>query len=343
MTTTTQMGVADAVTSTALTEDDAAGTFLSRWSDKDPSVSASVTPENEDERNENDEVVTPEAEETHEADEVTETDPAEQETETESETESDDESTQTTSKVADDDAVATVQFDGKDLQVSVKDLKRLYGQEAALTKKSQEVADQRRVVEESNQKAAAQLDRLHAKATARWEPYAKIDMLVASKQLDNEQFAALRAEAQAAFEDYRFITQEVEGFVKETNAARERTIKETAQRSVKYLSEKIPGWNQQVYDDVRAYAVSTGMPQRVVDGICDHFSLEMIHKAMQYDKAKSVTTTKVVKTPKKVLTTTAKVPVSQTKADATAKARKQAQQSGTTEDAANLFLARWSK
>lgn len=338
MTTTTQLGVADAASS-ALTEDDAAGAFLSRWSDTDPQVAASQTPENEDERNENDEVVVPEAEEVQEVVEEVEAD-LEQEAEVETEVE---EEAESTGKVADDDAVASIKVDGKDLQVSVKDLKRLYGQEAALTKKSQEVAEQRKVVEESNQRAAAQLDRLHAKAQARWEPYSKIDMMVAAKTLDTEQFTALRAEAQAAYDDFRFITQEVDGFVKETNAQRERTIRETAQKSVKYLAEKIPGWNQQVYDDVRAYAESTGMPKRIVDGIVDHFSLEMIHKAMKFDQAKAVVTKKVVKTPTKVLKTSAQVTTKETKADATLKARKAAQASGTTEDAANLFLARWAK
>lgn len=341
--TTIHTDVADAASS-ALTEDDAAGAFLSRWSDTDPAVkkSASQTPENEDRTEQHDEAVETEAEEVQEVEEEVEADLENEEAEVETEVEEEAESTPA-AKAADDDSVATIKVDGKDLQVSVKDLKRLYGQEAALTKKSQEVAAQRIVVEESNQRAAAQLDRLHAKAQARWEPYAKLDMMVAAKTLDTEQFTALRAEAQAAYDDYRFITQEVDGFVKETNAQRERTIKETAQRSVKILAEKIPGWNQQVYDDVRAYAVSTGMPQKVVDGICDHFSLEMIHKAMKFDQQKAVVTKKVVKTPTKVLKTSAQVTTKETKADQTIKARKAAQASGTTEDAANLFLARWSK
>jgi hypothetical protein len=340
--TTIHTDVADAASS-ALTEDDAAGAFLSRWSDTDPAVkSASQAPENEDRTEQHDEAVETEAEEVQEVEQETETDLENEEAEVETEVEEEAEST-TAPKAAEDDAVATIKVDGKDLQVSVKDLKRLYGQEAALTKKSQEVAAQRQVVEESNQRAAAQLERLHAKAQARWEPYSKIDMMVAAKQLDNEQFAALRAEAQAAFDDYRFITQEVDGFVKEAHAQRERTVREMAQASVKILAEKIPGWNQQVYDDVRAYAVSTGMPQKVVDGICDHFSLEMIHKAMKFDQAKNVVTKKVIKTPTKVLKTSTKVATKDTKADVTIKARKAAQASGTTEDAANLFLARWSK
>jgi hypothetical protein len=239
--------------------------------------------------------------------------------------------------------VVKLKVDDEELEVSVKDLKRLYGQEAALTKKSQQVAAQRKEVEAANTKAAAQLDRIYQKAAQRWEPYSKIDMLVASKQLDADQFTALRAEAQAAWDDYRFITQEVDQFVTNTNEQRQQQMKAAAAEAVKVLQEKVPGgWNQKVYDDVRAYAESTGMPKHVVDGIVDPFALEMIHKAMQFDKAKAVVTKKVNKTPQKVLKTTKAVTTKDSKVDKTAKMKQRLQKSGSTDDAADLFLARWS-
>lgn len=348
MTTTTQPGVANAAPS--FDEADAANAFLTRWSEEDPSVSASQAHDKEDLEVEEDDLegqgnadesdAEDEQESEEDPQESSEESDSEQETEEEAEEE---EETPNKGKVLDDDAVVKLKVDDEDLEVSVKDLKRLYGQEAALTKKSQALANQRREVEAANAKAAAQLDRLYQKAAQRWEPYSKIDMLVASKQLDAEQFAALRAEAQAAYDDFRFITQEVDEFVKNANEQRQQLLKAQSAEAVKVLNEKIPGgWNQKVYDEVRAYAEAEGMPKQMVDSIVDPSALLILHKAMQFDKAKSVVTKKVNKTPQKVLKTTKTVSTKDNSVDKTAKAVKRLRQTGSTDDAADLFLARWA-
>lgn len=344
MTTTTQSGVANAAPS--FTEDDAADQFLSRWSDEDPEK-VSQTPEDEDDAPEQDEAEeVEEAEESPEGDEQeSEEDPQEGDEESSEDegAEGDEADESAEPEVLDDEKVVKVKVDDEELEVSVKDLKRLYGQEAALTKKSQALATQRKEVEAANSRAAAQLDRLYQKAAQRWEPYSKIDMLVASKQLDAEQFSALRAEAQAAYEDYRFITQEVDQFVVNANEQRQQHMKTAAAEAVKTLNDKIPGgWNQKVYDEVRAYAEGSGMPKHIVDGIVDPFALEMIHKAMQFDKAKAVVTTKVNKTPKKVIKTTKAVSPNSTRVDKTVKVKQRLAKSGSTDDATDLFLARWA-
>jgi hypothetical protein len=345
MTTTTQSGVADAAPSfEALDEADAANEFLNRWSEEDPAT-ASEDPEDEDPSDEDDEPVDrEEAEEDPEEAEESEEDPqeAEESDEEQDEGEEAEETKPKKGKVLDDDAVVKLKVDDKDLEVSVKDLKRLYGQEAALTQKSQQVAAQRKAVEEANQKAAAQLDRLHQKALARWEPYAKIDMLVASKQLDADSFAALRAEAQAAYEEVRFITQEVDQFVATANDQRQKQVKEAATKAVEYLSKNVNGWNPKTYEEVRSYAVSKGMPEHVVNGVVDQFALEMMYKAMKFDQAKSVVTKKVNKTPAKVLKPNKVVSSSANKVDTTTKLKQRLAKSGSTEDAADLFMARWS-
>jgi hypothetical protein len=344
MTTTTQTGVAENATS--FTQDDAAETFLSRWSEEDPDLKeeqVSENPEDEDQTQTQDEGDELEADEdTSDADE-SDKDPQESESESD-----DDEDTETEekptkkAKALDEDAVVKVKVDDEELEVSVKDLKRLYGQEAALTKKSQALANQRKEVEDNNKRAAAQLERLHQKASERWEPYSKIDMLVASKQLDVDQFAALRAEAQAAYDDYRFITQEVDQFIKSADVQRQQNMRAQAEEAVKVLAERIPGWNQKVYDDVRKYAVENGMTLENVNHIVDPAAIQILHKAMQFDKAKTIVTKKVNKTPQKVLKTTTAVTTNDVKVDKTKKAKERLRNSGSTEDAANLFLARWN-
>lgn len=343
MTTTTQTGVASAAPS--FTEDDAANAFLSRWSEEDPSKKASENPEDEDLHDEQDEADEQEAEEEQESEQESQEDPQESDEESAEDEGTEEESEEdkpTKGKVLDDDAVVRVKEGDEEHEVSVKDLKRLYGQEAALTKKSQAIAAQRKEVEAANTKAAAQLDRMYQKAAQRWEPYAKIDMLVASKQLDAEQFAALRAEAQAAYDDYRFITQEVDEFVKNANEQRQQAVKAAAQEAVKVLQDKVPGWNQKLYDDIRNYGIEQGLDPNVVNNMVDANALLVLHKAMQFDQAKKIVTKKVNKTPQKVLKTTKAVTTKDAKIDKTIKAKQRLAKSGSTDDAADLFLARWA-
>lgn len=340
MTTTTHSGV-DSNTAAALNfdEGDAAEAFLSRWSEEDPEK-ASESTEN-DEVETDDETVETEAEEDQEEEEDTETDP--EETDSESSDEDETETDTETKKDTSDDVKVKIKVGDKEHEVSVKELKRLYGQEAALTTKSQAVAAERKQVEENGQKLAAQMQRVYDKAQARWEPYSKIDMLVASKQLDGDQFAALRAEAQAAYDDFRFISQEADEFVKNAKTQRQTFLQTQAKEAVKVLKEKIPGWNQEVYNSVREYAITQGLPAEVINEMVDPVAIQLIHKAMNHDKAKTIVTKKKVVTPKKVLKTTKTTSgrdVRVNKADAQMKRLKA---SGTTDDAAEAFLARWAQ
>jgi hypothetical protein len=346
MTTTTQStGVDSTAAALSIDEDGAAEQFLSRWSEEDPEE-VSESPEDEEVETD-DEPVETEAEEDEENEEETEADPEEtgDESDTDDEEDSDEveEEPKKKGKTLDDDAVVKVKVDDKELEVSVKDLKRLYGQEAALTKKSQAVATERKEVEANGAKLAAQMQRVYDKAAARWEPYSKIDMLVASKQLDTEEFAALRQEAQAAFEDFRFITQEADEFVKNANEQRQATLKTEAKKAVEVLKTAIPGWNQAMYDSVRTYAIDKGLPADVVNAMVDPVAIQLIHKAMTFDKAKTITTKKKTVQPKKVLKTTKTTTGRDVKEDRTAAQMKRLKASGTTDDAADLFLARWAQ
>lgn len=341
---TTQQGVAanqDSQAALAFTEDDAAAAFLSKWSEEDPAT-VSESPEVEDEESQE----SPEDTQEETAEDVgveeTEADHPEEDSEesTEDAEDSDEESKEAPKKALEDEAVVKIKVGEEELDVSVKDLKRLYGQEAALTRKSQEVAAKRKDAEAAELKAQATLDKMYQKAVERWKPYAEIDMLVASKQLDADSFAALRKEAQAAYEDFRFITEEADAFVKASQANQQKQLQEAAQEAVKVLKEAIPNWSPKLYDSICDYAISTGMPEEIVRNLADPVAIQLIHKARLYDEAKKVVTKKKVIQPKKVLKQT--VTSTAVKSDQSVKAKTRLQSSGSVDDAANLFLSRWS-
>ena len=341
---TTPMGVAaqDIEAAPQLTNEDAAAAFLSKWSEEDPET-VSEAPEEDDQSDEapdEEEVTEDEADDAEQSEEEDETDPQEDSDE-EAEAEDDDESEEP-KKALEDDAVVKVKVDGEELEVSVKDLKRLYGQEAALTRKSQEAAAKRKEAEAAAMKASATLEKMYQKAQAKWEPYAKIDYLVAQKQLDADQFAALRAEAQAAYEDFRFISEEADAFVKQTQAQQQQVLQEAAKEAVKVLKEAIPNWSPTLYDQIREYAIGTGMDAEVVNNLVDPVAIQLLHKARLFDESKKIATKKKVVTTKKVVKSTVSSSPKAMKGDTSGKAKKNLQTSGSVDDAANLFLSRWA-
>lgn len=352
MSTTTNTGVGSSSDKAALhlDLDDAADVFLDGWKD-DEGLPKSTEEEKENVTDASEqEQIDDEAEEAVDSEEL-DTDPEE---ESEEETESDDDGEtegeedegkedkpEPKSKTLDDDATVKVKVDDEELEVSVKDLKRLYGQEAALTKKSQQVAAKRKEVEQESMKAAAILDKLYNKAAERWKPYSEIDMLVASKQLDAEQFTALRAEAQAAWEEFNFVSQEANAFIQEAQAKQQAQLKEQAAEAVKVLKERIPTWSNQTYDNIREYAINRGMSADIVNNLVDPVAIELINKARLYDESKKVATKKKVAQPKKVLKTTAP------SKDLAGSSKKEAmvakfKATGDIDDAADLFMSRWA-
>lgn len=330
-------------------ENDAAEAFLDRWKDEGNESSPEATEVKEKTpvepavEAEQDQEEVEEAEQAADDIEDPEEEPtdAEDDTEEESEEGAEDEKEPTAKKALDDDAEVEVKVNDEVLKVSVKDLKRLYGQEAALTRKSQEVAAKRKEVEATEQKLSVVLQKQYEKAAQRWEPYSKIDMLVASKQLDADQFAALRAEAQAAFEDFRFISEEADAFVKQTQAQRQEQLKAAAQEAVKVLKESIPGWSSSLYDNIREYAINNGMDAEVVNNLVDPVAIQLLYKARLYDESKKVVTKKKVLTPKKVVKTTVS-PNAKDMSPKKEEAMKRLRVSGDVDDAAEAFLSRWA-
>lgn len=323
-------------------ETDATDAFLDRWKDSEETSD----PDQGDTKPSEDE-----AEEVTEDQEDTETDPEDTEEETEeSEDDSDEEESEDDEaeeedegdkKSLDDDSEVEIKVDDEVHKVSVKDLKRLWGQEAALTKKSQQVAEKRKEVEATGTKYAAGLQKLYEKSAARWEPYSKIDFLVASKQMDADQFAQLRSEAQKAYEDFAFLTQEVDGFVQETKTQQQEALKAQASEAVTVLKENIPNWSNETYDKIRVFAIEHGMAADVVNNIVDPVAIMLINKARMFDESQKITLKKKAKTPKKVVkagTTT----LADVKSDKKAESLTKLRATGSVDDAADAFLSRWA-
>jgi len=325
---------------TSLQADEIGDAILARWEDAEkPSE-----PETEDEPEiaEEEETNSDTQEETveDEVDEDEETDPEDTETEDEDE----DEEVEDENPVLSEDAQVEIQVNGETVQASVKDLKRLYGQEASLTRKSQEVATQRKNAEEAISKSNVVLQKMLEKAQEKFKPYQEVDMLVASKTMSTEDFAQLRKEYKAVEDDYKFLTEEADAFYKDLQQQQQAQLQSAAKECVKVLQEEVPNWSNQLYNDIRGYAISIGLPENEVNQYVDPKVIQLINKARLYDQGKKVATVKKKNTKSTKVLRSKKAPVNDKSRKAT-QLREATQALGNAgtdlDDISNVIMSRW--
>ena len=318
--------------------------ILARWEDADESQPSEdeqgATPEPEEETQ--GELEFEEAEEPDEELEEEEDSEVEADDDTETEDESDDD---TVIDISDETEVEVL-VDGEQHSISIGQLKRLAGQEKSLTRKSQETARQRKEAEDAIGKGHVLMQKMLENAQERWKPYQDVDMLVASKTMDAEDFAQLRKEAGEAYNDLKFLTEEADSFYKDAQDRQKVALQDAAKECVKTLQDSIPDWSNELYNDIRTYAVAQGLPEEQVNQYVDPNVIMLLNKARLYDQGKRVATVKKkAATTKKVLRTK-KAPAN-AQAQRKAKADKQrdalrANGGNDLEDIAEALLGRWA-
>ena len=316
--------------------------ILARWEDPDEQVSDDDEQEAAlDIENEETEILEGSEEDFDEADlDGEEADPEEEDDEPDDQEEDDEQA-----EVIDDDAEVEILVDGETHRASVASLKRLFGQEQSLTRKSQAVAQQRKQAEDALQKTDAVLQAMLQKAEERYKPYSEVDMLVASKTMEDADFAALRKEAQQAHDDVRFLKEEADNFYGEIQQRQQAAQKEAAREAVKVLQENIPEWSNEMYNDIRGYAIAQGLPEDQVNTIVDPVVIQILNKSRLYDQGKRVATVKKkAATKKKVLRSQKAPPTADTRKKAKVDKARQAlrnKRGADLEDVASVLMARW--
>ena len=328
-----------------LTVDEASESILARWTDdsKNPSDNETEQTETEPKETEEQDQSNDDNKES-EIDEELEKDPSE---DTEELSDDDDQDTDASSgdrDISDDDEVEII-VDGETEKVSIKSLKRLHGQESSLTRKSQEVARQRKEAEEVTSKSQIVLDAMLKKAEEKYKPYKEVDMLLASKTMNSADFAQLRKESQSAYEDYNFLTNEAQKLYQDVQEQQKIALQNQAKEAVKVLQETVPNWSNTLYNDIRGYAIGQGFEEAEVNNYVDPKVIQILNKARLYDEGKKVANIKKANpTAKKVLKSKKAPPTAQNRKNADLKnLRKQMRTSTDLDDISNVLLSRWEK
>lgn len=323
-----------------LTEDAATEAFLARWTDaaKQPSDTnegdhSEDAPQNSGSDEDEATMLALAADEDSDGDEDDQS--------TDADEDNDD---QNAANVASDDHKVEITVDGEVQTVTVGALKRLYGQEASLTRKSQEVAEARKAAEAEGERYIVAAQRMLSKAEERFAPFAKIDWMVAQQRLTPDEFSALREEARAAYQELEFLKADTEEVLTAVQQQRQQQLAEAAKETVATLERDIPGWNREVYDQVRQNAVETGMDIEVVNSIVDPAAIKLMHDAMRYRQLKAKAAQKKTTAPaaaKKVVKPSGKTPGAMGMRSKAEDARARLSKTGKEDDAVAALLAGW--
>lgn len=195
-----------------------------------------------------------------------------------------------------DDAVVKVVVDGVEQELTVGSLKRLAGQEAALTRKSQEA-------DLVGRRAAATIQGALEVVLEDLQAYAGVDWVLEGSRMDPEEFEWHRNQFATLTARRDKLVAGAKG-LEQTMAARQaQRLKEEATEAVKVLSDPttgIPGWSEELYSDILDFAVEAGLPEDDVVTITNPAVLKIINDARLFRQGQKAAAKKVNLTPKRV-------------------------------------------
>lgn len=237
-----------------------------------------------------------------------------------------------------DDAKVKVVVNGEETEVTVGSLKRLAGQEAALTRKSQE-ADQ------VGGRAAFMIQGALELVAEDLAPYQDIDWLVAQQEMEPEEFKWHRDNFARSQKRHQALVQQAQEFEGVVSKRRQAAQAEQAKEATVELAKDIPNWSDKLYGDIMQYGIEQGLDANDVAQITNAKVIKLLHKAMVADRAQAVAVKKIKQAPVRV-----KRPSASDEASANTSSRQQRRleqklKSGraTDDDAVALLMGRWKK
>ena len=264
----------------------------------------------------------------------------------EDDTKSDDKASKAKKPIEDEDAVFHVKVGDETHEVTAADLKRLYGQEKALTQRGMEIASTRKQLEDQGARHVAASEALLQKAQGRLKEFEGIDWVQAAVKLAPAEYQALRQSAEMAWTDVNFLQQGLDTYMGQVQQQRNDLLVKEAKETLKELSDPVTGikdFSKDLYAEMRTFALDAGIPREMMDTIVSAPALRIIHKAMMFDRGqKALTKTKTVnKTPKQIVKTKATSDRQPAKEPAK-KAMDKLRRSGHEDDAAAAFEERFA-
>lgn len=196
-------------------------------------------------------------------------------------------------KIAEDDAEIVTTVDGKEVRATVKDVRRLLGQEAKLTQRSMQVADKDRSVDAQLDWLKGTLGPLAKAAEARWAEYKDANLYLAAQEMDRATFKVFQADYEQAKADYGYV-QGLQAKIAQGSAARQQEAYNEAVKAVHAAvndaesTVHIPGWSQELYGSLLNYAENElKLDPRAIDKGTDPVVFKLLHLLKTEAEAKA--------------------------------------------------------
>ena len=295
---------------------------------------------------ENEEVATEAVEETDE--EALEEEVEEESEEDEPEaTEDEDESEEEDEVEVEERKTYRVKSGGEEKDVTLEELVSGYQKGDDYTKKSQTLAEQRKVVEAEakaiqeaqsiREQYAQRLNQVQQILTEGKEDMADLEQL---KENDPIQYAIKVAEQTEQNKKIQLVQQEQARLAQESNQYRAQQQAQIVANESKVLTEKVkefsdPKKAEQIKSDIRSFGKSVGFTDDELAQVYDHRHVIILQKAMEYDKlqkANPSVTKKLSKAPKM-----SRKGNKVAKTDVYTKQKKRLKSSGKLTDAVDVF------
>ena len=303
----------------------------------------------EDSTEEQPEVVEEQTEEVEEVEE-TETEPeVEEEVESETEEEVEEESEVEEPEEVEEEQTFTIKAAGEEKEVTLDELKKSYQLGSDYTKKTQEVAEQRKVIEQEakaiiearqvRDEYSSKLQAIEQFLTGQNDNPAE---LAAMKENDPVGYAVKVAEMTEKREQLQTVQAERARLAQEQQTESQAQMQRFVEQEQIKLAESLPEFSdktkgEQIRNDIRSYGKKVGFTDEELSQVYDSRHVLVLHKAAQYDKlmaGKAGVKKKVAKAPK---TVKSGAKVKQNVTDIQKKQLKRLQQTGSARDAAAIF------
>jgi DNA repair exonuclease SbcCD ATPase subunit len=303
----------------------------------------------EDSTEEQPEVVEEQTEEVEEVEE-TETEPeVEEEVESETEEEVEEESEVEEPEEVEEEQTFTIKAAGEEKEVTLDELKKSYQLGSDYTKKTQEVAEQRKIIEQEakaiiearqvRDNYSQKLQAIEQFLTGQNDNPAE---LAAMKENDPVGYAVKVAEMTEKKEQLQTVQAERARLAQEQQTESQAQMQKFVEQEAQKLAESLPEFSdktkgEQIRNDIRSYGKKVGFTDEELSQVYDSRHVLVLHKAAQYDKlmaGKAGVKKKVAKAPK---TVKSGAKVKQNVTDIQKKQLKKLQQTGSARDAAAIF------
>ena len=250
--------------------------------------------------------------------------------------------------------VYAVRVDGEEIEVSLDELLSGYSRQSSFTKKSQQLAEDRKNFESLNDQYNSEITQIQQER----QQYANyLQSIIENSQLD--QWGAIDWEALKRDDPIEYVTKREELREHSEKVQRLQAEQKNAQQKVHHsqqqqwadtvktehaaLVEKLPEWGKpesqrELAGRLRDYAKVQGYQNEEIDTLVDHRSFIVLNKARMYDELQrsDVKSKKLKNKPKVIRGGKASSKNAEAKSSRTAK-MKRLRQSGHVDDAASLL------